>query len=267
MKTAANPDYSRYQTLSFRMEGSVLVMSFNRPEQRNAVNRVMHTELSQVFAEIATDARVNAVVVTGAGKAFSAGGDLDMVMNLTGPTLDAIMIEARKIILDMLELPQPIIAAMNGAAAGLGATLGLFCDVIFAAENARIADPHVHIGVTAGDGGAVIWPLLVGVARAKEYLMTGDPVSATEADRIGLINHVVPEGQAFERAMALATRLANGSAIAIRSTKRAVNKNLAHNVNQTLDLSLQLEKECFATPWHKEAVARVAAAISSKKPA
>ncbi|AYH43553.1 enoyl-CoA hydratase-related protein [Azoarcus sp. DN11] len=258
-------NYEKFQTLSFRKVGSVLVMSLNRPDARNAVNQTMHTELSQVFAEIAADDTTNAVVFTGEGKAFSAGGDLDMVMNLTTETLDKIMIEARKIILDMLEVPQPIIAAVNGAAAGLGATLVLFCDVIYAADTAKIADPHVLIGVTAGDGGAAIWPSLVGVARAKEYLMTGDSLSATEAERIGLINHVVPTDQVFDKAMALATRLSNGSQIAIRSTKRAVNKALSQTVNLTLDLSLALEKECFSTPFHKQAVAAVAESISSRR--
>ena len=260
-------DYSKYETLSFHREGRVLTMSFNRPEARNAVNRNMHAELARVFVDIAADDYVDAVVITGEGRAFSAGGDLDMVMNLTPASLDQIMVEAKKIILDLLEVPQPIIAAINGPAAGLGATLALFCDVIYADENAKIAAPHVLIGVTAGDGGAVIWPSLVGVARAKEYLMTGDSVSAPEAERIGLINHVTPQGEALERAIALANRLAQGSQIAIRTTKRAVNKALIQNTNLTLDLSLQLEKECFSTEFHKSAVARVAESIRSRRKA
>lgn len=258
-------DYSKYQTLSFCQDGRILTMSFNRPEARNAVNQTMHTELAQVFVDIAADASVDAVVMTGAGSAFSAGGDLDMVMNLTPRTLDKIMVEAKKIILDLLEVPQPIIAAINGPAAGLGATLALFCDVIYASENAKIADPHVLIGVTAGDGGAVIWPSLVGVARAKEYLMTGDSLTAVEAERIGLINRVTPPGEALQHAMALANRLARGSQIAIRTTKRAVNKALIQTTNLTLDLSLQLEKECFSTEFHKQAVARIAESIRSKR--
>jgi enoyl-CoA hydratase len=258
-------DYSKYKTLSFRKTGSVLIMSFNRPEAMNAVNQTMHTEFSNVFADIAADAFTNAVVFTGEGRAFSAGGDLDMVKNLTEASLDNIMVEARKIILDMLEVPQPIIAAINGPATGLGATLALFCDVIYAADTANIADPHVLIGVTAGDGGAVIWPSLVGVARAKEYLMTGDSLTATEAERIGLINHVVPADQLLAKATALARRLSNGSQIAIRSTKRSVNKALSQTVNLTLELSLALEKECFASPFHKQAVAAISESIRSKR--
>ncbi|MDO9439055.1 enoyl-CoA hydratase-related protein [Hydrogenophaga sp.] len=256
--------YSDYQTLSFRMEGDVLLMSFNRPQAMNAFNQAMHSEFARVFAEIALDERVRAVVLTGEGRAFSAGGDLDMVKNLDRPTLDRIMVEARKIILDMLALPQPIIAAVNGAAAGLGATIALFCDVVYAAEQAKISDPHVRIGVTAGDGGAVIWPMLVGVSRAKEYLLSGDSVTAVEAERIGLVNHAVPADQVVAQALAYATRLAQGSQIAIRSTKRAVNKVLEQNVNLVLDLSLQLEKECFSDPFHKQAVEAISAQIGNK---
>jgi enoyl-CoA hydratase/carnithine racemase len=123
--------------------------------------------------------------------------------------LDALFVEARKIIVDFLEVEQPIIAAVNGPATGLGATLALFSDVIFASEGARIGDPHVRIGVVAGDGGAIIWPWLVGAARAKEFLMTGDLLTAEEAHRIGLVNHVVPADQLLARALALADRLAN----------------------------------------------------------
>jgi enoyl-CoA hydratase len=230
-------------------------MSMNRPEAMNAVNSTMHTELSRVFVDIAADTSVDVVVFTGKGRAFSAGGDLKWVKNITPPEIDVLFAEARKIVLDLLELPQPIIAAVNGPAAGLGATLALFCDVIYAADTAKISDPHVLIGVTAGDGGAVIWPSLVGVARAKEYLMTGDSLTATEAERIGLINHVVPADQLEAEATALATRLSSGSKMAIRSTKRAVNKTLRDAANLIFDISLAWEKECFSSPFHKQAVA------------
>jgi enoyl-CoA hydratase len=154
----------------------------------------------------------------------------------------------------MLEVEQPIIAAVNGPATGLGATLALFSDVIFAADNAKIGDPHVRVGVVAGDGGAVIWPWLVGAARAKEFLMTGDIISAAEAERIGLINHVVPADQLMDKAMAFATRLANGPTKAIRWTKVSVNKILRDTANLVLDTSLALEKQCFSTEDHKEAI-------------
>jgi enoyl-CoA hydratase len=246
--------YSNYETLAFHKDGAILTVKLNRPQALNAVSERLHSELSRVFAEIAADSTIDAVVLTGEGRAFSAGGDLEWFRHITGPQLDALFVEARKIIVDLVDLPQPIIAAVNGVAAGLGATLALFCDVIYAADNAKIADPHVRIGVTAGDGGAAIWPLLLGPARAKEYLMTGDSLTAVEAERIGLINKVLHEAELLPAAQALAQRLASGSRPAIRSTKLSVNKLVRDAVSLVLDTSLALEKECFSTPFHKQAI-------------
>lgn len=247
-------DYRRYHYLSAERKDKVLIVSFNRPESLNAINAALHTELSRIFADIAQDYETEVVVLTGKGRAFCAGGDIKWFQDMTPPQLDALFAEARKIIIDMLEVEQPIIAAVNGAATGLGATLALFSDVIFAAENAKIGDPHVRVGVVAGDGGAVIWPWLVGAARAKEFLMTGDIISATEAERIGLINHVVSADKLMETAMTFATRLANGPTKAIRWTKVSVNKILRDTANLVLDTSLALEKQCFVTEDHKEAI-------------
>jgi enoyl-CoA hydratase len=247
-------NYSDYRTLSFSRSGAVLTVKIHRPEALNAVNATLHTELSRVFAQIAQDAAVDAVVLTGEGRAFSAGGDLAWFGNITPAQLDALFVEARKIIVDLVDMPQPIVSAINGVAAGLGATLALFCDVIYVADDAKISDPHVRIGVTAGDGGAVIWPFLVGMSRAKEYLMTGDSLGAVEAERIGLVNRVVPADQLVEQAQAMAARLATGSRMAIRSTKASLNKHLRDAVNLVLDTSLALEKECFSDPFHKNAI-------------
>ena len=160
--------------------------------------------------------------------------------------------EAKKIINSLLDLEKPIIAAINGAAAGLGATVALFCDVIFASDKAKIGDPHVKLGITAGDGGAVIWPLLCGVARAKEMLLTGDTLSADQAYRLGLINHVVPHNDLINTATAFAQRLANGPAFAIRTTKVCVNKLIKNAVNLILDASLAFEGQSFQTEDFKE---------------
>lgn len=247
--------YQNYRALRFSQDGSVLTLTLNQPESLNAVSSLLHNELSRVFADIARDQSVNAVVLTGAGRAFCAGGDLSWFHNMPQEDLDRLFVEARKIIIDLLELPQPIISAINGLAVGLGATLALFCDVIFAADNAKISDPHVSIGVTAGDGGSVIWPWLVGPARAKRYLMTGDSLVAAEAERIGLVTHVVPAAELLVQAQEFAGRLAAGSQIAIRSTKASVNKILRDTANLMLDTSLALEKECFTTQHHKDAIA------------
>jgi len=251
--------YTGYETLLFDQQDGVLTVRLNRPQTLNAINARMHYELAQVFGQIARDRSVEAVVLTGQGRAFSAGGDLQWMRNMTPAQLDNLFTEARQIIVDLSELPQPIIAAVNGAAAGLGATMALFCDMVYAAQDAKFSDPHVRVGVTAGDGGAVIWPLLVGMTRAKEYLMTGDALSAAEAERIGLINHIVPAGEAVAAAQAMATRLSQGSRMAVRSTKASLNKHVRAAVNLVLDTSLALEKECFGDSFHKNALEAFAA--------
>ena len=247
-------DYSRYNCLRVTRQDRVLTVAFNRPDSLNAINGEMHTELSEIFADIAKDGDTYAVVITGNGRAFCAGGDIKWFQHMTPTQLDALFTEARKIIIDLLELEQPVIAAINGAATGLGATIALFSDVIIAAESARIGDPHVHVGVVAGDGGAVIWPWLVGAARAKQFLMTGDLITASEAERIGLINRVVPPDQLMPAAGELASRLANGPTQAIRGTKASVNKILRDTANLVLDTSLAREKLCFFTEDHREAI-------------
>ena len=243
-----------YSTLSFDLDRHVLTLRMARPEAMNAVNAVMHEELSRVFAQIAASAEVHAVVLTGEGRAFCAGGDLDWFRSITPAQLDALFREGRRIVIDLLELPQPIIAAVNGHAAGLGCTLALLCDWVVMADSARISDPHVRVGVAAGDGGAGIWPLLVGPARAKQYLMTGDAVVAAEAERIGLVNQVVPADQVLTAAAAVARRMADGPRQAIQATKASVNQLVRNAMNQVLDLSLAREKENFTTADHREAV-------------
>lgn len=251
--------YARYRHLTFQRQDGVLTLILNRPHVLNAINPALHTELSEVFADIARDPDTRVVILSGAGKGFCAGGDLNEVPNQAGPELDRFFAEARKIIIDLLELPQPIIAAINGPAIGLGATLALFCDIGLASEQAVIADPHVTVGVVAGDGGAIIWPWLVGANRAKRYLMTGDKLNAREAERIGLIDQVLPAEQLQAAANALARRLADGSQRAIRGTKQAVNALLRDSANKVLDACLATEKECFTSGDHSRAVAALKA--------
>ena len=256
-------DYSRYHSLSCERQDKVLIVSLNRPEALNAINAELHTELSHVFADIALDQETNVMVLTGKGRAFSAGGDIKWFQDLTPPQLDALFTKARKIIVDLLEVQRPIVAAVNGPATGLGATLALFSDVIFAADNARIGDPHVRVGVVAGDERGVIWPWLVGVARAKEFLLTGDLLTAAEAERVGLINRVVPAEQLMATALTLAQRLAAGPTQAIRGTKASVNQILRETVNLVLDTSFALERHTFSTADHKEAIQ---AFVEKRKP-
>jgi enoyl-CoA hydratase len=177
-------DASNYRALRFERQGDVLIITIDHPSNKlNAVDDVLHTELTRLFADLKRESRARAAVITGAGRMFSAGGDFDWFPTLSNlEALEHLRRDAKQMIWDLLDVPIPIVAAVNGPAVGLGASLALLCDTIYMAESAHIADPHVMVGIVAGDGGAAIWPLAVGPARAKQYLMTGDPVPAA-ADR------------------------------------------------------------------------------------
>ena len=251
-------DYSGYRTILVEKANKVATITLNRPERLNAVGGGMHEELEDIFARLNSDSDVNAVLLTGAGRAFCAGGDVSGMGSPQGsaaaPSMQVTMGRGpRRLIVNLLEVEAPVVVAVNGDAVGFGATLALFGDVIFAAENARIGDAHVRMGLVAGDGGAVIWPLLVGLHRAKEYLMTGDLIPAAEAERIGLINHVVPAGELMPKARGLAERLANGPTWAVRWTKASLNKVVRERMNLILDASLAYEALSLGTEDHKEA--------------
>ncbi|UCG83554.1 MAG: enoyl-CoA hydratase/isomerase family protein [Dehalococcoidia bacterium] len=249
-------NYNRYELVKIKKEGKVVVLTMDRPEALNAINPQLHDELENIFADVGRDDDIQAVVLTGSGRAFCAGGDVKgMDAREFDSTLGAgaVIRSAKRLIHNLLDIEQPIIAAVNGHAVGLGATLALFCDVIIASENAKFGDPHVTVGLVAGDGGAVIWPMLCGLAKAKEYLMTGDLLTATEAERVGLINHVVPQDEVMSKAIQLAQRLANGPSKAIRWTKLVCNKRLRDEVNLVLDASLAVESLSMLTEDHREA--------------
>lgn len=171
-------NYADYKLILSARRNRVLTLTLNRPSNLNAVDGPLHEELSRIFYDVAIDDDADVIVLTGAGRAFSAGGDFGWFQQMIDdPVLwERCRVEAKKIVFGLLDCEKPVIAKLNGHAVGLGATLALFCDVIFAAKGARIADPHVLAGMVGGDGGAIIWPQLVGYARAKEYLMTGDPI-------------------------------------------------------------------------------------------
>ena len=257
-------DLSTYKTFRFEREGRLLRASFNQPETLNAIDRVAHEELARFFTELAVDPLTDVVILSGVGRAFSAGGDLDHIQKMIDDP--SIFIDdipsVKRVVFGMLDCPKPIIAKLNGAAVGLGATVALLCDVIFAVPTAKIGDPHVKVGFAAGDGGAVIWPHLIGHARAKEYLMTGRLLLAEEAEKIGLINHVVPAEDIDRVVDAFAQELLAGAMRAIQYTKLAVNiglKQLAHSV---MDASIAFEALSNASADHREAVA----AMREKRP-
>jgi enoyl-CoA hydratase len=249
-------DFASYENIAFERRGRVLEIILNRPDKFNAIDAALHTELARVFTDAANDPDSDIIVLTGAGKAFSAGGDVNfMQKSLDEPEhWKKTALEAKQIVFALLDCEKPIIAKVNGHATGLGATIALFCDVVFASEAAKIGDPHVSVGLVAGDGGAIIWPQLIGYSRAKEYLMTGQLMTASEAERIGLINHVVPPGELAAKVDAFVDRLASGAPQAIRWTKVSVNiglKQLAHSI---MDAALAYEWLSSRSNDHREAV-------------
>ena len=243
-----------YLKVEHRSSG-VAIITMNRPEILNAINWDMHGELEQVFVDLDKDKSVKAIVLTGAGRGFCSGGDQKAVDTdvVPSPTRGG-----RHLIRNMLEVEVPIVAAVNGVAVGLGATLALLCDMIYASPTARFADTHVNAGVVAGDGGAVIWPLLIGPVRAKHYLMTGDFVSADEALSMGMINKVIEGEKLLEAAIDYAELLANGPREAVIWTKYSVNKIIKQYVHLILDTSLALETITYNSPERREAVASFA---------
>ena len=212
--------FDTYTTLSFARRGRILEITMDRPATLNAVDEVMHEELARVFTDASNDADSDIVVLTGAGRAFSSGGDVVFFQKMIDEpaSFEKTAREAKQIIFSLLDCEKPVIAKLNGHATGLGATIALFCDIVFAADSAKIGDPHVSVGLVAGDGGAVIWPQLIGYARAKEYLMTGTLMTATQAAGMGLINHVVPLAELDVRVGQFADTLAAGATTRRRST-------------------------------------------------
>ncbi len=250
--------YAGYQFIAVEVGGGIARLTLNRPDSRNAINAEAHAELERVWLEIAADENVRAVVFTGAGSSFSAGGDIrrmaarsgteeGLKYALAGPAA------TKRLFQNMLEVPQPIIGAINGDAAGLGATLALFCDIAVIAETAKFGDSHVKVGLVAGDGGSVIWPLLVGPARAKEFLMRGRLVSGAEARDLGLVNEAVPAAEVLPRALDLAAELAALPVRAVQWTKLSINKWLKDQLNLVLDASIAYEMLSMLTHDHGEA--------------
>jgi enoyl-CoA hydratase len=257
-------DAASYEALHFERIDSILRVTLDHPgNELNAVDGLLHGELARLFRELKQEDRARAVVLTARGRTFSAGGSFDWFPSLQDfNALDHLRREAKQLIWDLLDVEIPIVAAVNGPAVGLGASLVLLCDVIFMADAATLADPHVRVGIAAGDGGALIWPLVLGPARAKQYLLTGDALSASEAERLGLVNAVVPAGELQDTALAFAQRLAAGAPLAIRYTKQAINAGIKAAAITAFDLSTALEITTLRSEDHREALA----AMREKRP-
>lgn len=259
-------DYSRYEALDVTREGPILTVTMNRPPH-NPVDAALDAELAEIFVDIGRDDAVSVVVLASSGKSFSAGGDLDWLID-TGVRGDHAgwlqsMRRGRRILMAMLDCDAPVIAKVNGAAIGLGATLALFADIAVAAETATFADPHVKIGLAAGDGGAIIWPRLVGHARARRMLLTGAPLNARTAADWGLISEAVPSDKLDDAVATLAREVAGFSRAAVTATKRALNAALLRDVVTAMDAHLGLETMTRLDRDHLEALQ----AVKERRPA
>jgi enoyl-CoA hydratase len=234
----------------------VLTATITGPNPVNGVDAAMHDEMSRVFTDLQHDPDSDIIVLTGAGRAFCAGGDFDWFEEqIAHPTkFRDIGWEAKRIVTSLLDIDKPIICRMNGAAAGLGATIALLCDIIIADENAVIGDPHVRVGLVAGDGGAVIWPQLIGYARAKEFLMTGELLKAPRAAAMGLINYAVPTAELDAKVDELLGNLMRNPRWAVRWTKTIANQPLKALVSQMMDASIAYETLSNMTGDRAEAV-------------
>lgn len=253
---AMSVDYSRYKQLLFKRDGRVLTITMNDPDHLNAAGKLMHFELSHVFNDVADDEDTDVVILTGAGRAFSAGGDIAHMQTSTDEPhyFYRSITEGKRTVMSMLDCPKPIICRMNGDAIGLGATLALFCDLVIAVDTARLADPHVRVGYVAGDGGAAIWPQLIGYMRAKQYLLGGGTISAPDAASIGLINFAVSAEELDAKVEEWSRRFASGARRSIQWTKLTLNTGLKQVAASMLDVGFAYEGMSNHTLDHKEAV-------------
>lgn len=241
--------YDLPEEIQVESDGAVRIVRLNRPDDLNATNHVLHKAIADVFGQLDADREARVVVITGNGRAFSAGGDFEYLDALTRDevlryeTID----DGRRIVKGMVACRHPIIAAVNGPAIGLGCSIAALSDIVYMAESAHLADPHLLLGLVAADGAAVTWPLLVSLQLAKEYALTGDRIPARRAAEIGLANHVVPDDEVVDQAVACAKRIAEMPRQATEDTKRVLNIQLERAVSAALDFAFAAEDRSFTS--------------------
>lgn len=255
--TDTTPDLPKLGTIEMAREGRLLRITLNRPDAMNAINLQLHDELADALWFAQCDTASDLILITGAGRAFSAGGDMDHIENSArNPHLfDHEARMAKRIIFTLLDIDKPVVCRLNGHAVGLGATIALMCDIVIAAEGAKIGDPHVGIGLVAGDGGAVIWAQRIGLGRAKEYLFTGDLIKADKAAEIGLVNHCVPLEELDDTVDKFCGKLLNGAMGAIRATKVLTNLELKRQAHAIMEAGIALESLSVRSADHREGIA------------
>lgn len=254
-------DYSSFEHLLVDVQDGIAKITINRPEVLNATNGRLHWELTQIWAAVDQDPATRVAVITGAGRAFSVGGDqqwLGSIQHLSKEerfeTVRGLMKEAADVVYNIINCDKPVISAINGFAVGAGLAVALCADISIISETARFTDGHIRLGVAAGDHAAIIWPLLCGMAKAKLYLLTADFIDGKEAERIGLVSRAVPEDQVVPVAMEYARKLADGPQYAIRFTKKALNQWLRLGGVASFDYSLSLEMLGFMSPDFEEGI-------------
>jgi enoyl-CoA hydratase/carnithine racemase len=243
-------DYDLPGVIRVDVDGPVRVVRLMRPEQLNAVNDELHLALTRLFPQLSADRGARVAVITGEGRAFSAGGDFDLLDRMAkdrGLRSDVIA-EGRELVLNMLRCRIPVVAAVNGPAVGLGCSVIALSDVVYIAESAYLSDPHVTVGLVAADGGPLTWPLHTSLLLAKEFAFTGDRIPATRAAEIGLANHVCPDGEVLPAALAAAQKIAALPRQAVEATKRVLNLHAERAVLATIDFAMASETESFDTP-------------------
>lgn len=251
-------EYDLPEAVRVEVDGPVRIVRLSRPAQLNAVNDELHLALTRVFPMLTADADARVAVITGEGRAFSAGGDFGLLDRMVNDrTLRrGVIAEGRELVLNMIRCRVPVVAAVNGPAVGLGCSVIALSDVVYMAESAYLSDPHVMVGLVAADGGPLTWPLHMSLLLAKEYAFTGDRITAARAREIGLANHVCPDGEVVTAALAAARKIAALPKQAVEATKRVLNLHVERSVLATIDFAMAAESESFDTDDLRANVAR-----------
>ena len=243
-------EYDLPDVVRVEADGPVRIVRLSRPEQLNAINEELHFALTQLFPQLSADTEARVAVVTGEGRAFSAGGDFDLLdrMATDRALRGSVIAEGRDLVLNMIRCRVPVVAAVNGPAVGLGCSVIALSDVVYMAESAYLSDPHVTVGLVAADGGPLTWPLHTSLLLAKEFAFTGDKITAKRAAEIGLANHVCPDADVLSEALAAAHKIAKLPQQAVEATKRVLNLHVERAVLATIDFAMAAETESFDTP-------------------
>jgi enoyl-CoA hydratase len=241
--------YDLPDDLVVEADGPIRIVRLNRPDHLNATNHTLHKALADLFPQLDADDEARVAVITGNGRAFSAGGDFDYLDQLVKDSAlrEESLADGKRIVTGMAACRIPVVAAVNGPAVGLGCSIVALSDIVYMAESAHLADPHVMVGLVAADGGPVTWPLVMSLQLAKEYALTGDRIPARRAAEIGLVNHVCPDGEVLDQALACARRIADLPRRATQDTKRILNLHLERAVLATVDFALAAEDRSFTS--------------------